>query len=449
MNDKARTEKKLLGFTLLVTALGFLIVVLSFVERGGLGSLAGRVKGPALGEFSTLPLAVLSATVLAAAAWGSHLVVRRALPTADPYLLPLAVFLSGLGLVLLFRLAPDVARAQDDPRLRLLALKQLAWTVLGCATFCGVAVLVRGRHLAAAAEHKYLLVVFSALLIAATAFFGVERNGRRLWIGLGPLSLQTVEVVKVLLVLFAAGFFHQEGRYIEHRRVAGLRLPGISHAGPFLAMAGLALLPIFFQGDLGPTLLIYFSFLALIYVGTGSRAAVCLALSLFLGAATVAYVAGYPAVVQARIDMWLFPFSHGETIVASLWSISAGGLLGLGIGRGLPAGIPVVQSDFNFAAICEEMGFVGAMTVLAVYALLLLRGFRAARRCRDGFLGILAIGLASLFTIQTLMIVGGVTGMLPMTGITLPFISYGGTSIVVSWAILGVLSLVSSEEAEA
>lgn len=454
MSTVGRRQPGVMFFVLALTLLGYLTVYLAFLDRGGLGTMTvtETVRGVEsvrvydLDQFSVNLWMLLLPAAFVVLTAGVQALIRRRLPGADPFLFPMAAFLTGFGLIVLYRLAPDIARIQANSSLRLLALRQFLWIGVGYAALAAVILFVGERQLENLGRRKYLFVVAGALLIVATGLFGVELNGRRLWLKIGPLTLQTVEIVKMLMVFFVAAYFHHEGRYVATRRVAGVEFPGLRSIGPFLVMALLAVLPVFFQKDLGPTLLLALTFIAMFYVGTGLWSVPVFGSALFASLAALAYAAGTPSIIRTRIDMWVSPFTHGEAIVSSLWAISSGGLFGLGLGRGLPAYIPVVQSDFNFAAICEETGFAGAVAVVAVYALILYRGYRIAVAARSTYRRLLAAGLMTLFALQAVMILYGVSGMMPMTGITLPFISYGGTSLVVSFVLVGLMLRISARE---
>lgn len=454
MSTDTRRRPSVIFFVLALTLLGYLTVYLAFLDRGGLGTMTvtDTVQGVEsvrvydLDKFSVNPMMLLIPVAFVALTAAVQSLIRRRLPGADPFLFPMAAFLTGFGLIVLYRLAPDIARIQSNAGLRLLALRQLIWIGIGYAALIAIVLFVSERRLESIGRRKYLFVVAGALLIVATGLFGVELNGRRLWLKIGPLTLQTIELVKMLMVFFIAAYFHHEGRYVSTRRMAGIEVPGLRSIGPFVIMAALAVLPVFFQKDLGPTLLLALTFIVMFYVGTGLWSVPVLGSALFAALAALAYFTGTPSIVRTRADMWLSPFTHGEAIVSSLWAISSGGLFGLGLGRGLPAYIPVVQSDFNFAAICEETGFAGAVAVVALYALILYRGYRIAVEARSTYRRLLATGLMTLFALQAVMILYGVTGMMPMTGITLPFISYGGTSLVVSFVLVGLMLRISARE---
>jgi len=374
-----------------------------------------------------------------------HLLLRRKLEDVDPLLLPLVALLTGVGLVILYRLSPDLATTYRTPGHRLLMVKQLIWTAVGLTIgLLGVVYLLTDERLKALGRLRYIYVIFSVLLIVITARFGVEVNNRKLWLKFGPIMIQSVEIVKIALIFFIAGYFRERRQFMGQRRFLGLDMPEGRHALPFIILCGLSLSPLFFQKDFGPTMLLLATFLAMFYVGSGSRSLVLFGVLFATLTVFILYKIGFPAMLKWRMLAWLHPFERSEHITQSLWALSSGGFFGLGLGSGLPQYIPTVQSDFNFAAICEEMGYLGGMSVLLVYVVLLIRGFRIALNCSDLYKKLLGTGLMTLFAFQTFLILAGVTSLFLLTGITLPFVSYGGSSMVISFGLIGLLLNISS-----
>ena len=437
-SSRGREFAMLLPVFALILA-GFWLVWFGFVDRGldvdssGTGKLSGLLWGPAVVVLLFL----------------GHVALRARGRASEPFLYPVVALLLGLGLVFLYRLGPDEAIQQSAPGLRSLFPKQAAWSVLGMMTLVAIAALVKPAHLHALARRKYVYLLLSALLIGLTARFGHEINGRRLWIQLGPMLVQTIEPVKVLLVLFLAAYLADEGPYLERAAVKRRWLPPLRQSAAFAGLWVLALVPVFLQRDFGPTFLLFSLFLSMFYVATGSALMSGLGLAVAAAAGALSYRLGVPSMVRTRVDMWLDPFGHAEAMVRAFWAVVGGGFWGTGLGQGMAATIPVVHSDYNFAAICEELGVVGAGSVLILYVVFLLRGARIAEAQPDGFRQILAAGLTTLVGLQGFIIVAGNTGLLPMTGITLPFVSYGGTSLLVQMASAGLLLALSDPGFEA
>jgi cell division protein FtsW (lipid II flippase) len=285
------------------------------------------------------------------------------------------------------------------------------------------------------------------LLVVVAAVFGVEINGARLWLRIGPFQFQPVELLKILLVVYLATYLDERRSLIGHHYyVRGLRLPPLPYLIPILLMWGLTIGLIVVQKDLGAALLFFTIFLAMLFLLTGRVSYVVVGLVAFgLGAAALYPLFGH---VQARVDAWrdpwADPFGSGYQMVQALYSLASGGLAGAGLGQGDPTAVPESHTDFIFTALGEELGLLGALALLLCYALLALRGYQIALRARDGFQQLLAAGLTTAIVVQALIITGGTTGLIPLTGITLPFISYGGSSTLVNFAMIGILLRVSA-----
>ena len=368
----------------------------------------------------------------------AHLVLRLTLPQADPYLLPLVALLTAVGEVEIFRINPTLAR------------DQAVWIVVGVALFAVVVYLYRDvRRLE---DLRYTCGAAAVGLLLATVVVGTTVRGARLWIRVGGFQIQPGEFAKVLLVIFVAGYIHQNREVLERpaRRVLGVGLPALRHALPLLAMWGASLLLLVAVNDFGSSLLYYGIFLAMIYLGTGRW--------LYVGGGIVAFAIGAALAVQGaphvqeRITIWLDPWKTPQTtgyqLIQSLYSIADGGVFGTGIGRGFvlvgqrPV-IPDAQTDFIFSVIASETGLAGAAGLLLVFLLVVYRGLKIASTADDGFSKLLAAGLSFAVGFQAFVIVAGVTKLLPLTGITLPFVSYGGSSIVANFGLLALLLCVS------
>ncbi len=383
---------------------------------------AQRAKAFTAGSL-LVPAALLVAFVAA------HLAVRRFASRADPGLLPITFLLSGIGLAVVTRL--DAA----------LAASQVMWLFVGVAAL--VATLIAVPSLEVLARYKYTLMVSSLVLLLAPAFIGREINGAKLWIRLGSVSFQPGELAKILIVLFLAAYLaeNRELLSISTRRWLGLRVPEPRTMGPLLLMWALSLLVLVFERDLGSSLLFFAIFLAMLYTATGRVAYVAVGLVLFGGGATAAYHAfGH---VRTRVDIWLHPFADaagkGYQLVQSLFALAAGGLTGTGLGMGIPTRIPFVSTDFIFSAIGEELGLLGASAVVLCFLVFAIRGLATASRAKTDMAAFTAAGLVAAISLQAFVIVGGVTRLIPLTGVTLPFVSYGGSSLLSSFIALGLL----------
>lgn len=385
---------------------------------------------------STLTVSSLTYGALFLALFAIAHIGRRVLtPFADPYLLPITALLSTLGILFLYRLNED------------LALQQAMWLVVGLAAFLLVLVFV--RDLKVLRDYRFLIGIAGLLLLLLTAVFGREINGARLWVAFGPIRFQPAEFGKILLMVFFAAYLVdiREALTVSTRRVLGMPLPPFRYLAPLLTIWVLSMMLMIFMKDLGTSLLFFGALLALLYVATGRAFYVVVGMALFIAGAALLYFV-FPH-VQARIDVWLDPWKDptgkGYQIVQSLFALAAGGLFGRGLGQGyliLQSGdtiIPALETDFIFSAIGEELGLVGAVGVILLYLIFMYRGFRIAVRARDDFSRLLATGLTSIFTLQAFLIMGGVIKLIPLTGITLPFVSYGGSSIVSNFVLLALL----------
>ena len=354
----------------------------------------------------------------------------------DQILLPMAAVLSAIGLILVQRLASS------------LLAQQLTWTVIAAGAF--IATLLIPRDLTALARFKWTWALLGVLLLVSPLLpvIGREVNGARIWIGLGRVSFEPWEAVKILLVVFFAGYLEEYREVIAHpRRLGPIPIPPVPYLLPILAMWAFAMLVVIFEKDLGAALLFLGIFLAMLYLATGEAFYTLIGIVLLVGGGVVVYHAfGH---VQVRVDTWLHPFSEdlrfgaGYQIVQGLFALGNGGLLGAGLGNGMPDRIPVVWSDFVFNAFAEETGFAGALALLSLYLLFVYRGMLIALRAPTPFLQLLAGGLSFIVAFQTLVIVGGNARLIPLTGITLPFVAYGGSSLVTNWMLVGLLIRVS------
>jgi len=363
----------------------------------------------------------------------AHVIARLTVPNADPYLLPMAGLLSGIGVTEIYRLD------END------AFRQGLWIVVGLGAFAATLVLLRDdfRKLE---SYKYIfgLAAVGLLLLPIVPGLGSTVNGARLWVDVGPLHFQPGELAKILLIVFLAGYLREKREVLAQFRLKDL--------GPLLLIWGAAMLVLVVTNDLGGGLLYFGIFLAMLYVATAQVWFVAAGLVLFLGGAAAVYMA-IPR-VQQRVQIWLDPwddaYGQGYQTVQSHYAMANGGFGGTGIGKGTftdSAGhqlIPYVNTDFIYSALAQELGLIGISAFLLLYMLFAARGFRIALLAQDGFSKLLAVGLTFAFTLQAFIIIGGIVRLIPLTGITLPFVSYGGSSIVANFVLLAGLLLVSN-----
>jgi cell division protein FtsW (lipid II flippase) len=376
----------------------------------------------------------------------AHLAARLTVPNADPYLLPLAALLTALGVTEIYRIQPKDA------------FKQGLWIVIAVAVFAGALFALR-RDYRRLENYKYLfgLGAIALLFLPALPGIGQPINGARLWVRVGPLQFQPGEVAKIFLIVFLAGYLREKREVLAQGRLKDL--------GPLLVIWGGTMLVLVVSNDLGSALLYFGIFLAMLYVATGRALYVGAGLALFVAGSTGSYY--YRAHVRERVTIWLHPWTtravycpfdgrphlrqdcQSLQLVKSLYSIGNGGWGGTGLGRGTftttdghPL-IPFLSTDFIYSAIAQEIGLIGAAAFLLVYMIFVLRGFRIALRADDGFSKLLALGLTFGFALQTFIIVGGILRIIPLTGMTLPFVSYGGSSVVANFLLLAGLLLVS------
>ncbi|HLI27222.1 MAG TPA: FtsW/RodA/SpoVE family cell cycle protein [Chloroflexota bacterium] len=413
-------ELGLLGFPVLLLAQGVVLLAL--------------VDGASWRQAQWLPVGLFAAVML-----GLHALLAWRLPRADGVLLPVAAMLSALGLLVVGRLEPA------------LFLRQAVWIAVGGAALAAV-----GLGLPSAdwlARYKYSWAALGALLVLATFVLGVDLNGSgmRWWIGAGGVYFQPSELFKVLLVLFLAAYLAEKRELLmlASLRAGPLRLPPLPYLLPMLGVAGLAVGLVVVQRDLGAALLFYGIFLGLLYAATARWDYILGGLLAFgLGAVACYELFGH---VRDRVAIWLDPWAYadgrGYQIVQALIALASGGVLGSGLGYGYPEYIPAVHTDFIIAAIGEELGLLGTLAVVALYLVLVYRGYRIALRAPSAYLQLLAAGLTTVLGLQALVILGGTTRLIPLTGITLPFVSYGGSSLLANYLIIGLLLRVSAERA--
>ena len=433
MRDNGRgLERKLIIIAFFYIVIGALVLYLRQPGSAGLWALAATV-------------------IMFAGFMFLSLIWQRKKAQYDVYIAPVVFFLAGTGMVFLFRLEPAYG------------YRQLAWVIISLAAlFVTTAFGHRYRLLS---DYKYLFAVAGIVALLLPIFFGIELGGAKSWLDLGMFHLQPSEFVKLLLVLFLGSYLvenririkekepnpkQENGGMSPNHTINGGRhyiLPGVQEWGPLLGMWLTALLVLIFQRDLGTALIYFGTFLAMVYVATARWTYIVMGVILFLAGAAAAFLkVGH---VHTRVDIWINPWATpegaGYQIIQSLYAIVAGGIFGSGLGAGFPGYIPAVHTDFIFAAICEETGLLGGVGVLILYMILVYRGFKIALSSRDDYSSLMAAGFTALLGLQVFIIIAGVTKLLPMTGITLPFISYGGSSLVANFILAGMLLNISGE----
>ena len=429
MPNRRNAELFLLGFAALITMVALLIVEAN--QEQGL-------------RWDLVQYLVAYVALFA----GAHLAIRRFAPYADPLLLPIVALLNGLGLVMIHRLdlaaGPLASGAARGPS----ANQQMLWTLVGVVAFSLVVVFL-GDH-RTLARYGYVFGLTGLVLLAIPAVLPrsmSEQNGAKIWIRLPGFSIQPAEFSKILLLIFFAAVLVAKRSLFTSagKHVLGMDLPRPRDLAPLLAAWTASVGVMVFEKDLGTSLLLYASFLVLVYIATERLSWVLLGLTLFAAGSVAAYYAF--AHVQTRVQTWLDPFADpdgaGYQMVQSLFSFATGGIFGTGLGNGQPGTVPAASTDFIIAAIGEELGLVGVAGVLMLYTILIIRGLRTAIAVRDSFGKLLAAGLASTLAIQLFIVVGGVTKLIPLTGLTTPWMSYGGSSLLANYVLLAILICIS------
>ena len=411
----------------------FLLVLSLFV---GLGAYAAVGLG-ADGEVPTDIMAY--GTWLAVLVIGAHVAIRLRAAYADPIILPIVSALNGLGLAMIYRI--HLADPDKTPTAR----TQLVWMTIGVLLFVAVLLGLRDHRRLQAFTYTTGLSSIVLLLLPLVPGIGREIHGARIWVHLGPMSFQPGEIAKVTLVIAFAGYLvlHRDALALAGRRVLFVDLPRGRDLGPILAMWLVSLAVLVFQNDLGSSLLFFGIFLVMLYVATERPGWLVVGGGLFLAGAYLSYL--FVSHVTDRVEVWLDPFheARGYQIVQGLYGMAWGGLTGRGLGVGSPQITPFGYSDFIASSIGEELGLTGLMAVIVLYGILVERGLRTSLICRDNFGKLVASGLAVVFALQVFVVVGGVTKLIPLTGLTTPFLSYGGSSLVANWVIVALLLRIS------
>jgi cell division protein FtsW (lipid II flippase) len=373
----------------------------------------------------------------------AHVVLRFTLPYADPYLFPLFAVLACFGIVMVYRIDEDLAREQAQ------------WFVIGLGLFAATIILLRDYRVLERYRYTVAAVGIGLLLTPRLPGLGQQVNGAYLGVKLGPLTFQPAEFAKIAIIVFLASYLRDTRQLlvIGARRVAGITIPPLKHFGPLLVVWGAAMAMLFVIQDVGSSLMFFGGFLAVLYVATNRLSFVGFGLALFAAGSWALY--HLRPTITHRVDAWLHPFGPlydqpggSYQIAQSVFAQADGGLFGQGFGQALISVhgsplLPAAQTDLIYSVIVNELGLVGACAVLCTYLLAIERGFKIATLARDSFSKLLATGLTAVFALQVFVIVGGVTRVIPLTGVTLPFISYGGSSILANFVLLALLLLVS------
>ncbi len=422
----------------------FLLVLALTVGIGGYAAVGigveGRVPADLIGYGGWLAALVVAA----------HVVIRLVAPYADPVLLPVVAALNGLGLAVIHRIDLGYAARGTDTGF---AQQQLIWMTLGVLLFIGTLVILRDHRVLARFTYTIGFGAIGLLLLPMVPGIGRTINGARIWINLGPFSFQPGEVAKVMLVVAFAGYLvlHRDALALAGKRILFIDFPRGRDLGPILAMWLMSLGVLVFQKDLGSSLLFFGLFLVMLYVATERAGWIVVGGALFLAGALAAW--RLLSHVQDRVDIWLHPMEYyrnqvppfSDQIVEAQFGMGWGGLIGRGFGQGDPTRVTYAESDFIISSIGEELGLTAVIAVLLCYGLIVERALRVALISRDSFGKLMATGLASIFAVQVFVVIGGVTRLIPLTGLTTPFLSYGGSSLVANWVIIALILRISDQ----
>lgn len=387
----------------------------------------------------------------------AHLGVRKFAPYADPLLLPLATLLNGLGLVVIWRL--DQSKLLQSLRnFAPAAPRQLLYTALGIAMFVAVLIFLKDHRVLQRYTYISMAGALVLLILPLVPGLGADIYGAKIWINIPGLgSLQPGEFAKIVLAIFFAGYLmvKRDALALASRRFMGLYLPRGRDLGPILVVWAISILILVFETDLGTSLLFFGMFVIMLYVATERTS--WIVFGLLMSAVGAVGVASFEPHIQTRVNAWLDPMReyklsrtpgvvgvHSDQLQQALWAFGSGGTLGTGLGQGHSDLIKfAANSDFILATFGEELGLAGVMAILLIYGLIVERGVRTALAARDPFGKLLAVGLSGAFALQVFVVAGGVMGLIPLTGMTLPFVAYGGSSVLANWALIGILIRIS------
>ncbi|MFH8367913.1 FtsW/RodA/SpoVE family cell cycle protein [Streptomyces sp. NPDC018031] len=432
--SRRNTELAMLAFAVIIPVLAYANVGLALSDELPSGLLS---YGLGLGFMAAL----------------GHVVVRKFAPYADPLLLPLATLLNGLGLVLIWRLDQSRRLAQRaeaaGSEFTVAAPRQLMYSAMGIALFVAVLLLLKDHRKLQRYTYISMFVSLVLLLLPLVPGLGMNVFGARIWISVAGFSIQPAEFAKIVIAVFFAGYLmvKRDALALASRRFMGMYLPRGRDLFPILSVWAISILILVFETDLGTSLLFFGMFVVMLYVATERTS--WIVFGLLMSAAGAVTVSTFEPHVEQRVNAWLDPFAafdNGTTdqIAQALMAFGSGGTVGTGLGQGNSDLIGfAANSDFILATVGEELGLGGTMAILLIYALIVERGARTALAARDPFGKMLAIGLSAAFAIQVFVVAGGVMGLIPLTGMTMPFMAYGGSSVIANWALIAVLIRIS------
>ena len=373
----------------------------------------------------------------------THLAVRKFAPYADPIILPLVIFLNGLGQVFITRLSHEKGIADELPAL------QSTWTAIGVAAFILVLVFVRNSHFLKTYRYTFGFIGIFLLVLPLLPIVGREINGSRIWASIGPVNLQPGEFARLALTIFLASYLVEKKELLQIgvRKVFKFEVPSWRHLSPVLLAWAIAMLVLAAGKDFGSSLLYFALFTVMLWAATQRFSYLLISFGLFFSGALISWKIFDH--IQARVSVWHNPWEFrsgsGYQLVEAALAMASGGLTGTGLGNGEPDRIPEVETDFIFAAIGEEMGLLGTVLILSSFLFIIGSGLRVAIRSHDAFDKLLAVGLTTLIGLQGLVIMGGVVRLLPLTGVTLPFVSYGGSSLLANYMLVALLLRLSDQ----
>lgn len=414
-----------------------------------LGLFGALQVGWATGEGVTSRLWITVA-VVGVLALAMHIAVRIWAPFADPIMLPVATALTILGLVMIYRIdVSALRRAQlnNSPPPTPDVYSQLTWFAVAVILFIAVLLLVQDHRRLQRYTYTFGLVGLILLVLPLAPVIGTTVNGATLWVRAFGFSFQPAELAKILLTIFFAGYLvvKRDSLALVRTKFLGIGLPRLKDLGPIVIAWLVSLAVLVFERDLGTSLLFFGLFVCMLYIATQRRSWIIIGALLFAAGGFLAYEAF--AHVRSRVTVWLDPWAYADTggyqIVQSIFGLANGGVMGTGLGQGFPNLVPFANTDFIVSALGEELGITGMFAIILLYAVLIERGLRVAVSVRDGFGQLLAAGLSITLAIQVFVIIGGVTGLIPLTGLTTPFLSYGGSSLIANWVIVALLLRIS------
>jgi cell division protein FtsW (lipid II flippase) len=422
-------RRRNLELVLLLFALGISAAAIALVQLGALGRIGNSV--------------LLLGALLALLLLGMHGALRVVAPDADPFVLPIATVLNGLGIAEITRL--DIADGLNGWDAA--GIRQIAWTAIAIVIAIAVVIVIRNHRVLQRFRYVAMFTAFLLLVLPVIPGIRNPRFGAYIWIQIGPLSFQPGELAKIALAVFFAGYLVQarDSLSMVGRRFLGMQFPRARDLGPILVVWVLAMGVLVLQRDLGTSLLYFGLFLVMIYVATGRLSWIVMGLALFLGGAFAA--SRLLAYVGARFDAWLDSFNPAiydqqggsYQLVQGLFGLASGGLAGTGLGQGRPDIVPLAESDYIIASLGEELGLVGLFAILGLYLVFVSRGFRIGFTGQDDFGRLLGVGLSFVVALQVFVVIGGVTRVIPLTGLTTPFLAAGGSSLVANWIIVALL----------